>query len=95
MQQDSVVRVKIRKAMTNTDQIDWSACSVVQRNPRLLHGDFNINGKRITPDTIVGNFESGLSISEIREQFPSVDEQEIRTILDYAAKHGLLTRPAA
>lgn len=65
--------------MTNTNQIDWSACSIVQRNPNLLHGDF----------------ESGLSISEIREQFPSVDENEIRTILDYAAKHGLLTRLAA
>ena len=55
----------------------------------------NIGGMRITPETIVDNYEDGLSISEIIEQFPSVSEQQIRTVLAYAAKRGYLTRPAA
>ncbi len=55
----------------------------------------NICGMRITPETVLDNYEDGLSIAEIIEQFPSLNEQQIRTILAYAAKRGYLTRPAA
>jgi uncharacterized protein (DUF433 family) len=35
------------------------------------------------------------SIAEIVEQFPSLNDQQVRTILRYAAERGYLTRPAA
>jgi uncharacterized protein (DUF433 family) len=56
-----------------------------KRDPLKLHGAPNINGLRITPDTIVGNFEAGLDIAEIHEQFPGVPVVDIRTVLNHAA----------
>jgi uncharacterized protein (DUF433 family) len=81
--------------MTATHEIDWSGCSLVQRDPLKLGGAPNIDGMRITPETIVDNYESGFSVSEIVEMFPAVSEQQARTILAYAAQSGYLTRPLA
>ncbi len=44
----------------------------IQRDPLKLQGALNVNGLRITPETIVGNFEAGLDIAEIHEQFHGV-----------------------
>jgi uncharacterized protein (DUF433 family) len=81
--------------MTTTQGIDWSGCPLVQRDPLKLGGAPNIDGMRITPETIVDNYESGFSITEIVDMFPAVNEQQARTILAYAAKRGYLTRPLA
>jgi uncharacterized protein (DUF433 family) len=80
---------------TTTNQLDWSGCSLIECDPEKLGGVPNIAGMRITPETILDNYEDGLSIAEIIEQFPSVNEEQIRVILTYAAKRGYLTRPAA
>ncbi len=79
--------------MTTTSQIDWTDCSIVQIDPRKLHGAPNVNGLRITPDSIVANFEAGLSIAEIHEQFPGVPDADIRAVLSYASARGHLSRP--
>jgi uncharacterized protein (DUF433 family) len=55
-----------------TKEIDWTRCPIIQRDPLKLQGALNVNGLRITPETIVGNFEAGLDIAEIHEQFPGV-----------------------
>jgi uncharacterized protein (DUF433 family) len=55
-----------------TKEIDWTGCPIIQRDPLKLQGALNVNGLRITPETIVGNFEAGLDIAEIHEQFPGV-----------------------
>jgi uncharacterized protein (DUF433 family) len=81
--------------LSTARELDWSDCPLIQRDPEKMGGVPNIGGMRITPETIVDNYEDGLSISEIIEQFPSVSEQQIRTVLAYAAKRGYLTRPAA
>lgn len=79
--------------MTTSLEIDWSGCSLVQRDPLKLCGAPNIDGIRITPETIVDNYESGFTVAEIIEMFPAVSEQQARTILDYAAQQGYLVRP--
>jgi uncharacterized protein (DUF433 family) len=79
--------------MTVTNEIDWTECSIVQRDPQKLHGAPNVNGLRIAPDTIAGNFEAGLDVAGIHEQFPGVPESDIQTVLQFAAKRGYLSRP--
>ncbi len=81
--------------MTTTDKIDWSGCSLVQCDPLRLGGSPNIDRMRITPETIVDNYESGFSVAEIVEMFPPVTEEQARTILAYAAQRGYLSRPLA
>jgi uncharacterized protein (DUF433 family) len=73
--------------------IDWTGCPIVQRDPDKLHGAPTVRGLRLTPDAIVENFEAGLSVAEIAEQFPGVEVADIRTVLNYAAQRGRLSRP--
>jgi len=79
--------------MTDKDEIDWTACPIVERDPEKLHGAPTIHGLRITPESIVANFEAGLSVAEIHEQFPAVPKKDICTVLNHAAKFGRLSRP--
>jgi uncharacterized protein (DUF433 family) len=79
--------------MTTTQGMDWSGCSLVQRDPLKLGGAPNIDGIRLTPETIVDHYEGGFSITEIVDMFPAVNEEQARTILAYASKCGYLTRP--
>ncbi len=67
----------------------------MQCDPLKLGGSPNIEGMRITPETIVDNYESGFSVAEIVEMFPPVTEEQARTILAYAAQRGYLSRPLA
>ncbi len=83
------------KSMLFLGEIDWSGCPLVQRDPLKLGGAPNVDGMRITPETIIDNYESGFSVSEIVEMFPAVTEEQARTILVYAAQRGYLTRPLA
>ena len=74
---------------------DWSGCPIVQRDPQKMSGAPNVAGQRITPDAFVDNYNDGLSLKELQEQFPGVPEQNIRIILNYAAQRGfLVTRPS-
>ena len=74
-------------------EIDWSGCPIIERDPEKMGGEPTIRAWRITPDSIVDNYESGLSVDEIVEQFPSLPEQDIRTVLNYAVQQGSLEGP--
>jgi uncharacterized protein (DUF433 family) len=74
---------------------DWSGCPIVQYDPKKMSGAPNVGGQRITPDAFVDNYNDGLSVSELQEQFPGVSEQNIRIVLHYAAQRGfLVARPS-
>ncbi len=64
--------------------IDWSACRLVESNPRKLSGVPIIKGTRLQADSIVENYEGGSPIDEIAENF-SIPESTIREILAFAA----------
>ncbi len=63
--------------------IDWSGCSIVQRNPRKLGGVPTVRDFRVSADAIVENHEDGLPDDEIAYQF-SLPIEDIRAILTYA-----------
>ena len=68
-------------------------CSLIQRDRLKLGGAGNIDGMRITPETIVEHYEGGFSVAEIaNEIFPGVTQEQIRTILKYASEKGYLDR---
>ncbi len=78
--------------MIRTD-IDWRACPIVEYDAEKLHGAPTIRGLRITPDAIVENFDDGLSVAEIHEQFPSVSPSDIQTVLAFAVGRGYVEGP--
>lgn len=79
---------------TTTDDIDWSGLPLIRREPGKMGGAPNIAGMRITPETIVDNYEGGISIRElVTEHFPGVSYEQAYAILEYVAKRGQLQRP--
>lgn len=49
--------------------IGWSDCPLVEAKPTVRSGALVLRGTRMPVDAIVDNFEYGLSVNEIAEQF--------------------------
>ena len=72
--------------MTGEEQIDWSQCPLVEVNPRVQSGAPVLRGTRMPVNAIIDNFDYGLSVAEISEQF-EVPQDSIQAILTYAKSH--------
>jgi uncharacterized protein (DUF433 family) len=73
-------------AVARRDKIDWSKCPLVEIKPSVLSGAPVLRGTRMPADTIVDNFDYGMSPSEIAEQF-ELPPDRIEAILAYAQSH--------
>ena len=70
--------------MTIKESIDWSECPLVEVKPGVQNGAPVLLGTRMPVDAIVDNFEYGLSVAEIAEQF-EIPRDSIEAILTYAS----------
>lgn len=66
--------------------LDWSQCPLVEINPRVQSGTPVLRGTRMPANAIVDNYDHGLSVAEISEQF-DVSEEDILAILTYVKSH--------
>lgn len=74
--------------MPGQSRIDWSKTSSVEVNPQVQGGAPVLRGTRLPVSAIVDNFEYGLSIAEIAEQF-EVGKDRVQAILTYAESHRI------
>jgi len=65
-------------------QIDWMACELIEAVPGKVSGRPVVRGTRILPDAIVGSYELGETIAELREGFPSLSESQIKRLIEFA-----------
>lgn len=72
--------------MSSSYKIDWSQCSLVESNANVLSGALVLRGTRMPVDAIVDNFDYGLNIAEIAEQF-EVSTEQIKAVISYAQDH--------
>lgn len=68
------------------ENIDWSECPFVEIKPKVLSGTPVLGGTRLPANAIVDNFDYGLSVAEIAEQF-EVPRDSVEAILAYAKTH--------
>jgi uncharacterized protein (DUF433 family) len=73
-------------AMADQEKIDRSQCSLVEVDPLVLSGAPVLCGTRMPANAIVDNYDFGMSVAEISEQF-EVPEESILAILTYAKSH--------
>jgi uncharacterized protein (DUF433 family) len=76
-----------------SQSVDWRGCPGVEFDPAKLSGAANIRGMRIPPEAVLENYNDGMSMAEIKEQFEGVQDSDIWNVLNFAAEHGLLLRP--
>ena len=74
--------------MAQEEKIDWSNCPLVEINPLIHSGAPVLLGTRMPANAIVDNFDYGMSVAEIAEQF-ELPEESIRAILAFAKSHRL------
>ena len=77
--------------MATKGKIDWSECPLVEVKPGVQSGAPVLLGTRMPVDTIVDNFDYGVSVAEIVEQF-EVPPDRIEAILAYAKSHRIAHR---
>jgi uncharacterized protein (DUF433 family) len=74
--------------MAEEERIDWSQCPLVEINPRVQSGAPVLRGTRMPVNAIVDNFDYGVSVAEIAEQF-ELSQDRVGAILAYARSHRI------
>jgi uncharacterized protein (DUF433 family) len=77
--------------MATQEKIDWSECPMVEVKPGVQSGAAVLVGTRMPVNAIVDNFDFGVSVAEIVEQF-EVPADRIEAILAYAKSHRIAHR---
>ena len=72
--------------MAKKEKIDWSECPLVEIKPGVQSGAPVLRGTRMPAALIVDNFDYGVSVAEIAEQF-EIPPDRIEAILAYAQSH--------
>jgi len=72
--------------MATNEKIDWSECPLVEIKPGVQSGAPVLRGTRMPVSAIIDNFDYGVSVEEIAEQF-EVPLDRIEAILAYAESH--------
>ena len=72
--------------MPTEEQIDWSQCTLVEVNPNVQSCAPVLRGTRMPVSAIVDNFDYGLSVAEISEQF-EIPQDRVQAVLTYAKSH--------
>jgi len=63
--------------------IDWH--DHISVDPEIHHGEPCIQGTRVAVSTIVGNVKAGMTIEDIINEYPQLNEEAIEAALAYDA----------
>ena len=74
--------------------LDWSSCPAVERDPQRVSGGWVFRGTRVPVSALFENLEDGVQITQFVEWFPGVTIEQVRAVLDYAAKSLALPQVA-
>jgi uncharacterized protein (DUF433 family) len=66
--------------------IDWSSCSAVERDPSRVSGAWVFRGTRVPVAALFENLEDGASIQDFVQWFPGVSLEQVRAVLEHAAR---------
>ncbi len=69
--------------------IDWSSCTVVERDPERVSGAWVFRGTRVPVAALFENLEDGVPVGQFVELFPGVTLQQARAVLEHAARSAI------
>lgn len=75
--------------------IDWSSCTAVERDPERVSGAWVFRGTRVPVAALFENLEDGALVSQFVKWFPGVTLEQVRTVLEHAARSALAPRLSA
>ena len=69
--------------------LDWSSCPAVERVPGKVSGAWVFRGTRVPVQALFENLEDGALVSQFVEWFPGVTIEQVREVLEHAARSAL------
>ena len=69
--------------------IDWSSCEAVEHDPERFSGAWVFRGTRVPVAALFENLEDGALVGQFVEWFPGVTLEQVRTVLEHAARSAL------
>jgi uncharacterized protein (DUF433 family) len=69
--------------------IGWSSCPAVERDPDRYSGAWLFRGTRVPVAALLENLEDDAPVHEFLEWFPGVTREQVRAVLDHAARSAL------
>ena len=69
--------------------IDWPTCPAVERDPERVSGVWVFRGTRVPVAALFENLEDGALVSQFVEWFPDVTIEQVRAVLEHAARSAL------
>jgi uncharacterized protein (DUF433 family) len=66
--------------------LDWSQCPAVESVPGRVSGAWVLRGTRMPVSVIFENLEAGANIDDIMEWFEGLDRDQIKAIIEFAAR---------
>ena len=74
--------------MASQEKIDWSECPLVEVKPTVQSGAPVLRGTRMPVNAIVDNYDYGVSVDEIAEQF-EIPAEGVEAVVTYAQSHRI------
>lgn len=75
--------------MSESIEIDWSECDLVERVPGRCGGRPTIRGTRIEPGVVIIDEESGRTPEQTHMSFPELPVDAIQRLRAFARDHQL------
>jgi uncharacterized protein (DUF433 family) len=66
--------------------LDWSQCAEVESVPGKMSGAWVLRGTRMPVSVIFENLEAGANIDDIMEWFEGLDRDQIKAVIEFAAR---------
>ena len=66
--------------------IDWSSCPAVERDAERVSGAWVFRGTRVPVSALFQNLEDGAHVSDFIVWFPGVTLEQVRAVLERAAR---------
>ena len=67
-------------------ELDWSKCAAVESVQGKVSGAWVFRGTRIPVEAVFENLGDGLTIGEIAELYDGLTPEQVRAVLEFAAK---------
>lgn len=75
-------------------RLEWSQCPAVESVPEKLSGAWVLRGTRMPVAVIFENLEEGANIDDIIERYDGVDRDQVKAVIDFAARSLEAPAPA-
>ena len=78
-----------------SSMMDWSSCTVVERDPEKVSGSWVFRETRVPVVALFENLEGGASIDDFLIWFPGVTREQVEAVLEYTIQSLKTDRQAA